>query len=164
MNIWQTCYVPSSILSYTQVIHVKPLRARYHHCPHFTDGETEELCFQVTQQCRGSWARFCVHMWGSATASARGWGSEEAKPQQGARDHHWKTAGTCASTRRDSLSLGQGGLPGSGPRTSHAGRARWERCGWSERSLEQEPGNRSHRSWGVCGEKTWGHISKRGSH
>ena len=34
MNIWQTCYVPSSILSYTQVIHVKPLRARYHHCPH----------------------------------------------------------------------------------------------------------------------------------
>lgn len=98
--------------------------ARYHHCPHFTDEEAEELCFHVTQQCRGSWARFCVHMWGSATASARGWGSEEAEPQQGARDHHRKTAGTCASTRRDSLSLGQGGSRGSGPRTSHAGRAR----------------------------------------
>ena len=26
MNIWQTCYAPSSILSYTQVIHVKTLR------------------------------------------------------------------------------------------------------------------------------------------
>ena len=29
MNVWQTPYAPSSILSYTQVIHVKTLHARY---------------------------------------------------------------------------------------------------------------------------------------
>ena len=55
----------------------------------------------------------CSHA-GLCTASVGGRGSEEGKPQQRTTGCHRNSAGMCATTRRNSMSLRQDGLCVSG--------------------------------------------------
>ena len=165
MNIWQTSYAPSSILSYTQVIHIKSLRARCHHYPHFTEEDTEELCFQVTQQCRGSWAPVPVFTCGALQLPRPGDGalrkrsrSREAETttgrQQGYAPQPEGTAYPWGRVARVGLDPGQATQAKHSEKRAAGLKEAWNRSHGSDHT---EDG-------GVCGEETWGYICKRGSH